>query len=123
MYESYWGFSQKPFENTPDPQFLYLSEEHEEALSRLFYAVSEGKGCAMLTGIFGCGKTLLAQALLEQLDQDIYTVAIINNPVMSDIEFLRAIAVRLGANDLPTKRGDLLKHVLLDTIGELLMNN
>lgn len=123
MYEAYWNLTKKPFENTPDPTFLYLSEEHEEALSRLFYAVTEGKGCAMLTGVFGCGKTLIAQTLLEKLEPDIYRVGVINNPVMSSVELLRAIATHLGASDLPTRKTELLKDVLIDTIGELLMNN
>ena len=43
MYEKYWGLNRKPFENTPDPTFLYYSREHQEALSRLIYAVRERK--------------------------------------------------------------------------------
>lgn len=64
MYEEYWGLSEKPFQNTPDPKFLYLSGEHEEALMRLIYVVQEKLGAAMLSGVFGCGKTILAWALL-----------------------------------------------------------
>lgn len=54
MYESYWELAEKPFENTADPRFLYYSHQHEEALTRLLYAVQEQKGLAVLTGIFGC---------------------------------------------------------------------
>ena len=72
MYEEYWGLTTKPFENTPDPRFLYHSFQHEEGLSRLLYVVREGKGAGMLTGVFGCGKTLLGRALLAELDKDIY---------------------------------------------------
>lgn len=123
MYESYWGLSEKPFENTPNPKFFYTSPQHEEALSRLLYGVREKKGAVMVTGVFGCGKTLLAQVLLRELDQDIYRVAMVNNPMMSNVELLRSIATRLGAADLPAKRSELLKDVVLDTIGDLLMGN
>ena len=40
MYEGYWGLREKPFENVPDPRFLFRSAEHEEALARLRYAVT-----------------------------------------------------------------------------------
>ena len=43
MYEEYWKLKEKPFENTPDPRFIYYSQKHEEALSRLLYAVREKK--------------------------------------------------------------------------------
>jgi len=63
MYEEYWGLKEKPFENTPDPKFLYYSPQHEEALARMFYVVREGKGAGMLTGVYGCGKTVLGRVL------------------------------------------------------------
>ena len=37
MYEAYWGLSEPPFDNSPNPKFFYLSPEHEEALVRLVY--------------------------------------------------------------------------------------
>ncbi len=123
MYEEYWGLKEKPFENTPDPKFLYRSREHEEALMRLLYAVKERKGCAMLTGVFGCGKTVLGQALLDELDRDQYKIAFITNPQLSHVELLRTIATHLGGSGLPTKRSELLKDHILDSIGEILHNN
>ncbi|MCM8763385.1 MAG: ATPase, partial [Candidatus Omnitrophica bacterium] len=61
MYERYWNLKEKPFENTPDPRFIYLSPQHEEALSRLIYAIREQKGAVLLTGEYGSGKTLLSR--------------------------------------------------------------
>ena len=72
MYEEHWNLSEKPFENTPNPKFIYYTSQHKEGLSRLIYAVSEGKGLAILTGVFGCGKTLLGRTLFRELDKDIY---------------------------------------------------
>lgn len=123
MYKEYWHLKEKPFENTPDPRFLYYSSQHEEALMRLTYAIQERKGAAMLTGVFGCGKTLLSQALLEKFERGNYRIAIIANPQLEYAEFLRAITTRLGATGLPTRKTELLTDFLLDTLGEILENN
>lgn len=123
MYEQYWNLKEKPFENTPDPRFLYYSPQHEEALSRLVYVVKERKGAGMLTGVFGCGKTLLAHTLLKELGEDIYRIVLINNPKLTHIELLMDIALKLGASDLPTKRTDVLTNLLLDSINEILRDN
>ena len=93
MYEQYWGLKEKPFENTPDPRFLYHSSQHEKALMRLLYAVTERKGSAMLTGVFGCGKTLLGYTLLERLDRAKFRAAFLTNPQLEPVELLRAIAI------------------------------
>ena len=96
MYLQYWRLKEKPFENTPDPKFLYHSPQHEEGLSRLIYVVREGKGAGMLTGIYGCGKTLLGHALASELEKDVYRVAFLTNPRLDDIEMLRMIVYLLG---------------------------
>jgi len=108
MYEEYWGLKEKPFENTPDPRFLYSSNQHDEALSRLIYVVRENKGAGLLTGIFGCGKTLLGRALLGELEKDVYKVAYLTNPRMEDIDLLRIIAHHLGSPDIPISKSDIL---------------
>ncbi len=123
MYEEYWGLTEKPFENTPDPRFLYYSPQHDEGLSRLLYAVREEKGAAMLTGVFGCGKTLLGRTLMRELGKDIYRAAFIINPQLEYIELLMSIATELGAKDLPTKRSEVLTNVVLDSISKILHNN
>src|SRR3989338_5928127 len=78
MYEQYWGLREKPFQNTPDPKFFYYSQEHEEALSRLVYAIEEQMGAAMLTGAFGCGKTRIEEILRNNYDDGKNTVLIID---------------------------------------------
>lgn len=123
MYESYWGLKDKPFENTPDPRFFYYSSQHEESLYRLLYAVKEQKGAAMLSGVFGCGKTLVGRTILRELGKDIYRTAFITNPQLEYIELLMAIANSLGARDLPTKKTEVLTNVILESIGRILENN
>ena len=122
MYEKYWGLKIKPFENTPDPRFIYYSSQHEEGLSRLLYAVSQGKGAAMLTGIFGCGKTLLAKTLLNELDKGNYRTAYISNPYLTYEELLMHIVYKLGGKDLPTSKSEVLINVILEKLGEILQN-
>jgi type II secretory pathway predicted ATPase ExeA len=123
MYEQYWGLIEKPFENTPDPRFLYYSQEHEEGLSRLIYAVEQRKGAALLTGIFGCGKTVLIRALLARLSKNIYQVAIVNNLHLKPVELLRSIARQLGAENLPEKLTEMSSDHFIQVIGEILTNN
>jgi type II secretory pathway predicted ATPase ExeA len=124
MYEQYWGLKEKPFQNTPDPRFFYYSAQHEESLNRLMYAMQEQLGAAMLSGIFGCGKTLVIQTLIKELTQaGNYKVAYISNPQLSHIELLRSIAYHLGVPNLPEKKSEILADFLLEKIEEVLRNN
>jgi general secretion pathway protein A len=113
MYESYWHLKEKPFENTPDPRFFYFSEEHKEALSRLTYAVQERKGAALLTGDYGCGKTVISRLLFERLPEDKYCLAFIANPLfLSPISLLREICHQLDVeNSIEAPKDQLLKNL------------
>lgn len=123
MYEKYWGLTKKPFENAVDPKFLYFSDKHEEALSRLAYVIREKKGAVLLTGVFGCGKTLLVQALLDELSQEKYKAVIINNPQLEYVELLAAIVCGLKATELPQKKTELSAVYFLKVLEEVLRNN
>lgn len=123
MYETYWNLKEMPFENTPDPRFLYRSRQHEEALARMLYIIRYRKGAGLLTGVFGCGKTLLVQALLDEINQEKYKTAIINNPQLDYVELLRAIVRNLKVIELPQKKTELSTDYLLETLGQILQNN
>ena len=123
MYESYWQLNTKPFENTPDPRFIFYSDQHEEVLSRLLYSVREGKGAAMLTGVFGCGKTLIARTLLAELDSDIYKTVFITNPYLSYQELLLHILHSLSGQEGVVKKSDVLMNVVLEKLNDCLLNN
>lgn len=121
MYTQYWQLKEKPFENTPDPKFLFHSSQHEEGLSRLIYIVREGKGAGLLTGIYGCGKTLLGHTLNRELQKDIYRVAFLTNPRLDEIELLRMILHLLGGTEIPTRKADILmalEQILTAHLGE-----
>ena len=94
MYNDYWGFKEKPFENTPDPRFFYCSAKHEEALMRLLYAVQERKSSAMLSGECGSGKTLLSRIILNRLmNKEEYKVALVVNPAIPLLELLGRLSI------------------------------
>lgn len=123
MYKEYWQLKEMPFENTPNPRFLYYSPQHEEGLSRMLYVVGQRKGAGMLTGVFGCGKTVLARALFDSLNKNVYQIAVINNPHLKAVELLRAIARQLGAENLPDKLTEMSSDSFLEVINNILLNN
>lgn len=123
MYKEYWSLTRKPFENTPDPRFIYYSPQHEEVFSRLLYVIKEGKGAAMLTGVFGCGKTLMSRILLKELDSSIYKIVLITNPYLTYEELLMHICYNLGCKDLPDRKSEVLVNVILQRLNEALVNN
>lgn len=108
MYEGFWGLTERPFENTPDPKFFYPSPQHEEGYVRMLYTIKENKGAALLSGVYGCGKTLIARALMRELSQDIYKTALIFNPRLNDTELIRMIVYYLGVHNPPTLKSDII---------------
>jgi type II secretory pathway predicted ATPase ExeA len=109
MYKEYYGLRKKPFSKTPDPEFLFLSRTHEEALARLQYAV-EDKEIIMLTGDVGCGKTTLTRALIDSLDEN-HRVVLILNPRLTPTQFLRVVAKRFGVDEPPKRKDGLLDEI------------
>jgi general secretion pathway protein A len=91
LYQEYWGLTEKPFENTPDPRFLYQSADGAEVFARLFYAMESNRGAAMLTGATGCGKTIMARALVQEFEADRLEVAFVTTPARNADEFLREL--------------------------------
>lgn len=109
MYEMFYGLSERPFSKTPDPRFLFLSRMHREALARLLHAVEE-RDLILLTGDIGCGKTTLSRALMDELGEN-YRVILLINPRLTPLEFLRAVALRLGVEQPATFKVDLLEQI------------
>lgn len=119
MYEAYWKLLEKPFENTPNPRFLYYSQKHEEALSRMLYAIREKKGGVILTGEYGSGKTLLSRVLLEEVSLEYYQSVLIVNPKLPNLDLLEEIIRQLnGGRKHFSSKADLLNH-----FNEILLRN
>ncbi len=73
MYSKFYGFSEDPFDLTPDPRFLFLAIGHYETLSTMISGIKERKGITMISGEVGTGKTMLIYALLKELSEKIKT--------------------------------------------------
>jgi len=109
MYESFYGLKESPFNMTPDPQFLYLGENHREALAQLVYGVKEKKGFIVLTGEVGTGKTTLVHYLLDKLDGiDQTKTAFLFNPKLSVHDFFEYILKDLGMDGHGSTKADYL---------------
>ncbi|MEM9303762.1 MAG: AAA family ATPase [Pseudomonadota bacterium] len=97
MYLKFFGLDEPPFSITPDPRFVYLGRQHEDALAHLRYGLGqEGSGGFLqLTGEVGTGKTTLSRLLLEDLP-DNTEAALILNPLLEPIELLETLCEELG---------------------------
>ncbi len=95
MYNSYFGFREKPFKLVPNPDYLYLSKSHEIALAHLTYATDQGEGFVVITGEAGTGKTTLCRNYLEGLD-DRTSSAYIFNPRLDSSQLLASICAEFG---------------------------
>jgi type II secretory pathway predicted ATPase ExeA len=109
VYEEFYGFTEKPFNKTPDPRFLFQSRKHAEALARLYHAVEE-QDIVLLTGEIGSGKTTLSRAFIDGLDGRFHPVLIIN-PRLSPSQLLHMIALRLGVDDVARQRHGILEGI------------
>lgn len=108
MFEEFFGLSAKPFGKTPDPTFLYESDQHREALARLEYSVDE-KDLALLVGDIGSGKTTLSRALIDRVG-DARPVVLLINPRLTPMQLLRSIARGLELEP-PRFRNDVLDQL------------
>jgi general secretion pathway protein A len=119
MYESFYGLKENPFNLTPDPHFIYLGENHREALAQLIYGVREKKGFIVLTGEVGTGKTTIIHCFLEILvnGSNNTKAAFLFNPKLSVNDFMQYILRDLGLKIQGTSKGEYL-----NTLNEYLIN-
>src|SRR5882762_4122974 len=92
IYNPYFGFSDNPFNISPDPEFLYRSPQHEEALANLIYGVQSRKGFIVLTGEVGTGKTTMLECLRDHLDTIRTEFAFIFNSRLTPEQFFEMMA-------------------------------
>lgn len=95
MYCDFFHFSEKPFDITPDPKFLYLSQAHREVLSSLIYGIRERRGFIVVLGEAGTGKTTLLRSGLDRLGEEVKVANLFNTDVTFD-EVLQMVLVDLG---------------------------
>ena len=117
MYKEHFGFRELPFSITPDPRYLFLSEQHREALAHLLYGIKSDGGFVLLTGEVGTGKTTVCRCLLEQIPENT-DIAFILNPKMTVEELLAAVCDELR---ISYPEGNKSIKVFVDRINEYLL--
>jgi general secretion pathway protein A len=122
MYKKFFGFKENPFNVTSDPNFLFLSRVHKDALSHLLYGIKERKGFLEITGEIGAGKTTLCRALLTQLDKNTKT-AFIFNSTLPEMQLLQCIVDDFGLPSEKKNKVSLLRQLNNFLIGELSRGN
>ena len=83
MYERFFGVQKIPFKLTPDPEFLYLTSQYQEALAGLAYAVLARKGFVVLTGNAGTGKTTVVSRIMHSLPAERVQSSVVVHPTLS----------------------------------------
>jgi len=119
MYEKHFGLTERPFSIAPDPRFLYMSQQHREALAHLLYGVGEGGGFVQLTGEVGTGKTTVCRCLLEQLPDHI-DIALILNPRVTALELLGSLCDEL---QIQYARDTTSIKLLIDVLNAYLLDS
>jgi general secretion pathway protein A len=119
MYQKHFGLTERPFSIAPDPRFLYMSQQHREALAHLLYGVGEAGGFVQLTGEVGTGKTTICRCLLEQLPEHV-DLALILNPRVTAQELLASLCDELK---IPYARRAASIKALTDALNTYLLES
>jgi general secretion pathway protein A len=106
MYEKFYGLREAAFSLTPDPSFLFLNKRSKEALDQILYGIERREGFAVIVGDIGTGKTTLCWALLERLARKDIRTAMIQNPMLSELDILKSVLQDLGVRP-PRKQSSL----------------
>ncbi len=118
MYSEYFGLDEMPFSIAPDPRYLYMSEQHREALAHLIYGINSEGGFVLLTGEVGAGKTTVCRCLLEQIPEKV-KIAFIINPKLTVKELLATICDEFG---IQYPEGNTSIKVFVDLINVYLLD-
>ena len=119
MYAAYFGLKENPFRLSPEPSYLYFSEQHRDAINHMIYGIEENKGFMMISGTVGTGKTTICRALLALLDGLVET-ALVFNTAISDIELLDTICREFG---IPVTEGVKSRKSYVDALNGFLLVN
>ncbi len=110
MYEEFFGLKSRPFDLTPDPQFMFMTEQHSRAVANIKFALMNHDSFVIITGEIGIGKTTIVNTVLNDLGPG-YVTAKLTHTTLSRIELLQALLSEFGM-PMYTKK----KVLLLDTL-------
>ncbi len=110
MYKTFFGLKENPFNVSPDPRYMFLTKEIEEALSGLMYGIQTRKGILTLIGEVGTGKTTLVNRLLDWLNTQRTKSAFLFNSRMNSSQLLDFVLAEFEiACDSRSKSQQLMK--------------
>lgn len=111
MYESYYGFTEKPFQLSPDPRFFFATSHHQRALSYLQYGLDQGEGFIVITGPIGTGKTTIARNLLSSIgDENIVAAQLVTTKLSPD-ELLELVAAEFKIPLKGSSKAEVLRSI------------
>ncbi|GAA5135455.1 XrtA/PEP-CTERM system-associated ATPase [Thalassotalea piscium] len=111
MYESYYGFKEKPFQLSPDPRFFFASNHHQRAMSYLQYGLDQGEGFIVVTGPIGTGKTTIARNLLNNIADNSIVAAQLVTTKLNPQELLALVASEFKIKTNGDSKADLLQAI------------
>jgi type II secretory pathway predicted ATPase ExeA len=111
MYDTYFGFTDKPFQLNPDPRFFFNSSTHKRALSYLRYGIAQGEGFIVITGDVGTGKTTLVRTLFQSLDGARVVAGKIANTMLQPDDLLRLVAAEFGLPYESVSKAEILRNM------------
>jgi len=111
MYESYYGFIERPFQLSPDPRFFFATKHHQRALSYLQYGLDQGEGFIVITGPIGTGKTTIARNLLSSIGDENIVAAQLVTTKLSPSELLELVAAEFKIPLKGTSKADVLGSI------------
>jgi general secretion pathway protein A len=119
MYAAYFGLKENPFSLAPEPRYLFLSEQHRDALNCMIYGIKEKKGFVLISGDIGTGKTTICRSLINLLDDSVET-ALIFNTAISDLDLLETV---IGEYGITIISGSRTKKNYIDILNDFLLRN
>ena len=111
MYDQFYGFTGRPFQLTPDPQFYFESLTHRKALSYLGYGLAQGEGFIVITGDVGAGKSTLVGHLMQTIDRARLTAATIVTSQLDGADLVGMAAESFGIDTRGLDKPATLKAI------------
>jgi len=111
MYLKFYQFNKEPFNITPDPEFLYLSPDHKEALASIIYGVEQRKGFIAVFGDIGVGKTTILRSYLSSIDRHKLIAIYLLNPMLSFANLLKILHRELGLSSSSLSNFEMMNQL------------
>ena len=107
-YLQFFNLNDDPFRLTPDPSYFFPSQEHNEILTSLNYAIEQKEGFSLVVGEPGTGKTTILRILIDHWKEKA-DIALIMTPRLTPEEFLQAVLEDIHVQLKGVNKNEMLK--------------